>query len=208
MTGNRGDNVAGDDTLAGLTRRLLFTWGLEDSCVMKLFAIHRAILAMGVFCMTACATGGNTVTLHSIEFDAQRDSPDIEVLDYQYGELEKVFFLPERERIKLGQTFKSGNRTGFLPRGEFLYVKWRIKESGEILEERVDLRHRLPENLTDLQIHFVCHGQKLYVFVIWPWDGQPWTKGQPQDRYKPVPGGERRFDGQKIQQIYPDPAQQ
>lgn len=32
------------------------------------------------------------MTLHSVEFDAQRDSPDIEVLDYQYGELEKVFF--------------------------------------------------------------------------------------------------------------------
>lgn len=175
----------------------------------KFFGIRQAILAIGILCLTACATGGNKVALHySIEFNASQDSPDIEVLDYQYGELEKVFFAPEPERIRLGQTFKGGNLNGFLPRGEFLYVKWRIKETGEVLEDRVDLRNRLPENLENLHIHFVCHGRQLYVFLRWPWDGQPWTKGQPQYRYKPVPGGERRFDGQKIQQIYPDPVQQ
>ena len=174
----------------------------------KLIAIRQAILAMGILCLTACATVGNRVALHSIEFDAYRETPDIDVLDYRYGEKEKVFFSPERERLKLGQTFKSGNITGFLPRGEFLYVKWRIKETGEVLEDRVDLRHRLPENLEKLNIHFVCHGQQLYVFLEWPWDGQPWSKGQPQDRYKPVLGGEKRFDGQKIQQIYPDPVKQ
>ena len=148
------------------------------------------------------------MALHSIEFDAQRDSPDIEVLDYKYGEMEKVFFSPSREAVRLGNTFKGGNLNGFLPRGEFLYVKWRIKETGEILEERVDLRNRLPENLEDLHIHFVCHGRQLYVFVRWPWDGQPWKREPNRDEYKPIPGGAKRYEGHKIQQIYPDPAQQ
>lgn len=148
------------------------------------------------------------VALHSVEFDAYRDSPDIEVLDYQYGEQKKIFFSPERERIKLGQTFKSGNKTGFLPRGDFLYVKWRIKKTGEVLEDRVDLHHRLPENLENLEIRFVCHDRQLYVFLRWPWDKQPWTKEPPNTRYKPIPGGVRRAEGHKIQQIYPDPVQQ
>ncbi len=174
----------------------------------KLLVIRQAILAFGIFCLTACATGGGNMIFHTFEFDAWRDSPDIEVLDYQYGDQKTTGFSPERERVKLGQAFRSGGLSGFIPRGDFLYVKWRIKKTGEVLEDRVDLRHRLPENLDHLEIHFVCHDRQLYVFVTWPWDGQPWTKGKPQDRYKPVPGGERRFDGQKIQQIYPDPVQQ
>ena len=175
----------------------------------KLTVIRQAILALGILCLTACAMGGNKVApYYSIEFNASQDSPDIEVLDYRYGEQEKVFFSPSREAVKLGNTFKSGNISGFLPRGDFLYVKWRIKDTGEVLEDRVDLRNRLPENMEDLHVHFACHGRQLYVFLEWPWDGKPWAKGQPKDRYKPVPDGEKRFDGHRIQQIYPDSAQQ
>jgi hypothetical protein len=161
-----------------------------------------AILAVALG-ITSCATAGG-VAHYSVEFDALRDSPEVEILNYQYGDQQKTFFSPERERIKLGQIFKSGNLTGFLPRGDFLYVKWRIKSTGEVLEDRVDLRNRLPESLEDLRIHFVCHGRQLYVFVGWPWDGQPWTREPTRDRYKPVPGGVKRYEGNKIQQIYPD----
>lgn len=157
-------------------------------------------LALGV---SSCATTGD-IALYAVEFDAWRESPDIEILNYQYGDHQKTFFAPERERLKLGQTFKSGNLTGFLPRGDFLYVKWRIKNTGEVLEDRVDLRNRLPESLKDLTVHFVCHGRQLYVFVRWPWDGQPWTKEPPNTRYQPIPEGVRQAEGHKIQQIYPD----
>lgn len=170
----------------------------------RLFGIRLAMLAIGVLCLTACASA----PYYGIAFAAYRDSPDIEVLNYQYGTLDKVFFAPSRGALEQKDIFYGGNLNGFLPRGEFLYVKWRIKATGEVLEDRVDLRNRLPENLEDLKVHFVCHGRQLYVFVKWPWDGKPWTKGMPRDMYKPVPGGEQRFDGKRIQQIYPDPVQQ
>lgn len=178
---------------------------MEDGGVRPVFEFRKAILVIGLYWLTACATGGNRVNHYAIEFDAQRDSPEIEVLDYKYGEIEKVFFSPERERIKLGQAFNSGNLYGFLPRGEFLYVKWRIKKTGEVLEDRVDLRNRLPANLEGLHIHFVCHGRQLYVFVRWPWDGQPWKREPNRDEYQPIPGGTKRYEGNMIQQIYPDP---
>jgi len=170
----------------------------------RLFGIRLAMLAIGVLFLTACASA----PYYGIGFSASQDSPDIEVLNYQYGTLDKVFFAPEHERLRLGQTFRGGNLNGFLPRGEFLYVKWRIKATGEVLEDRVDLRNRLPENLEDLKIHFVCHGRQLYVFVRWPWDGQPRTREPSRDEFQPIPGGVKRYEGHKIQQIYPDPVQQ
>ncbi|MCB4359294.1 hypothetical protein [Quatrionicoccus australiensis] len=165
------------------------------------------VILVGVFGLSACSTGGEKVEFHTFEFDAYRDSPDIEVLDYQYGEPQSIGFAPERERVRLGQALKSDNVTGYIPRGDKLHVKWRIKATGEVLEDTVDLRHRLPESLDHLTIHFACYGRQLYVFIEWPWDGQPWTKGTPNERFKPIQGGTKRFDGSKIQQIYPDPAQ-
>lgn len=164
------------------------------------FILAIVALALGI---SSCATTGD-VSHYGIEFDAWLETPEIEVIDYQYGDQRRTFFAPERERLKLGQVFKGGSLTGFLPRGDFLYVKWRIKNTGEVLEDRVDLRHRLPESLDDLKIHFACHGKQLYIFVQSPWDGQPWTKAPPNTRYQPIAEGVRRVDGQKIQQIYPD----
>lgn len=173
-----------------------------------MFAIRPVVFAFGIFfCLTDCVTGGASVVFHTFEFSAYQDSPDIEVLDYQYGDQRTTGFAPERERVRLGQAHKSNHIAGFIPRGDTLYVKWRIKETGEILEDTVDLRHRLPDNLDHLAIHFVCHGRQLYVFVRWPWDKQPWTREPNRDEFKPIPGGVKRYEGHKIQQIYPDPAQ-
>lgn len=164
------------------------------------FILVVAVLALGI---PSCATTGD-LAFYAIEFDALQETPEIEVIDYRYGDDKAAILAPERERLKLGQVFHAGHMAGFLPRGDFLYVKWRIKSTGEVLEDRIDLRHRLPETLSGLTIHFACHGRQLYVFVMWPWDGQPWTKAPPNTRYQPIAEGVRRVDGQKIQQIYPD----
>lgn len=50
--------------------------------------------------------------------------------------------------------------------GEFLYVKWRIKETGEVLEDRVDLRPLLPWNMGNHKITFVIDGRQLYVYLV------------------------------------------
>lgn len=63
-----------------------------------------------------------------------------------------------------------------MPRGDTLYVKWRIKASGAVHEDTVDLRKRMPSDITDHRIHFVVKGPQLYVYLISP---QPNPKGWP-----------------------------
>jgi len=55
-----------------------------------------------------------------------------------------------------------------MPVGDFLFVKWRIKSTGEVVEDRVDLRQRLPKDMTDHGLTFVIEGNQLYVYVITP----------------------------------------
>ena len=56
--------------------------------------------------------------------------------------------------------------SGPMPIGEFLYVKWRINATGEVLEERVDLRPLLPWNMGNHTVTFVIDGRQLYVYLV------------------------------------------
>src|SRR5258706_12703345 len=82
--------------------------------------------------LAGCATGGPLVS-HSFSFDAPRDSPGIEILDYRYGASKSPF-----ARAKPSGDGRVSQRIGIggamLP-GDDLYVKWRIKNSGEIYED-------------------------------------------------------------------------
>lgn len=140
---------------------------------------------------------------HTFAFDTIHDSPDIEVLDYQYGSSRQFATFADKERIALGQVFPANHISGYMPRGEFLYVKWRIKSTDQVFEDRVDLNSRLPEELEGLELRFVIHGPQLYVFLTWPWDGKPYERELLKNKYLPVPGGVKRFEGHKQVQIYP-----
>ena len=138
--------------------------------------------------------------VHTFSFDTYHDSPDAEVLDYQYSNSRHVGIRPERERIAMGEAFGETGIAGSILRGDFLYVKWRIKKPGSLTEylgpyeDKVDLRSRLPEDITNLTVHFVIRGPQLYVYLIWPYD--------PMHEY---PVGElKEFGRVKQVQIYPD----
>lgn len=141
--------------------------------------------------------------MHSFSFDVRQDMPDIEVLDYQYSNSRNNGVRPERERVDMGQAFNSGGISGNLLRGDFLYVKWRIKKPDApawamaylgTYEDRVDLRSRLPADITGLRIHFIIRGTQLYVYLIWPYDS---TQKYPVHE-------KSLFDRVKYLQIYPD----
>ncbi len=53
-----------------------------------------------------------------------------------------------------------------MPIGEFMYVKWRIKATGEVLEDRVDLRARLPHDMRDHSLTMVIDDRQLYLYVV------------------------------------------
>jgi hypothetical protein len=53
-------------------------------------------------------------------------------------------------------------------RGEFLHVKWKIKSTGEVYEDKVDLRSRLPRNIKNHTVSFIAKGPQLYVYLVTP----------------------------------------
>lgn len=141
---------------------------------------------------------------HAFSFDTKRDSPDAEVLEYEYGSKRKVGSYSNSAFTSVNQNFPAENTSGPILRGDFLYVKWRIRShtnAGEYIgyyEDRVDLRSRLPENITGLRIHFLIKGSQLYVYLISPELKLASEADGPVSQYK-----------RQIQtQIYPDQAQQ
>lgn len=142
---------------------------------------------------------------HSFSFDTRIDSPEIEVLDYQYGGSGIAGTYAHKGRVSRGETFRSAGVYALQPRGEFLYVKWRLKSNGQVFEDRVDLSKRLPTDMEKLELHFVIRGSQLYVFINYPWDGQTWENEPLKNKYVPVQGGIKRFHGSKQVQVYPDP---
>jgi hypothetical protein len=158
-----------------------------------------AWIALFLFGLEACATSGAMVH-HSFSFDSDEDSPNAEVLDYQYGTSSQFGTHADKARVARGQTFPSDNISGGMPRGDFLYVKWRIKspvkqsEYVGTYEDTVDLRIRLPANITSMRVHFVIRGPQLYVYLISP-ELKPASEPE---------GPVRAYASQKQVQIYPD----
>lgn len=155
------------------------------------FTIVALLLAVG------CSTGPRVVD-HAFSFDAYSDSPDIELLDYRYGDsrlpgTSNLEELREREEAPLRI-----NVNGPMRLGDSLYVKWRVKKTGEVFEDTVDLRRRLPSDITDHRIYFLIKGPQLYVYLI-----------PPKSKKRPVgapPNGPREYQDLDVKTIYPDRA--
>lgn len=147
-------------------------------------------LVVGVALMTASACAMEpTLTDHAFSFDVVRESPNIEIVDYRYGNSRQPGARPEGSRVAQGTGIN-----GPMMRGDFLYVKWRVKSTGEVYEDTIDLRSRLPADITKHRIHFVIKGSQLYVYLISP---EPNPPGWPT--YDP-PG----YTHKKTYVIYPD----
>lgn len=107
--------------------------------------------------------------VHSFEFDARSDSPDIEILDYQYGGSNDhgVRACPIH-RSKCTIVPQAVGTYGDMEVGNHLYVKWRIRSTDEIVDDVVDLRQRLPLDMRRQRVYFVVSGKVLSVFLIGP----------------------------------------
>ena len=123
--------------------------------------------------MMGCAVGQKMV-YHSFGFDSA-ESVDVDILDWQYGArnaeydgLQQSGLRARASQVNVGKPFNSGGATGGMPVGDFLYVKWRIKTSGEIHEDRVDLTKLLPRDMTYHGIHFIVKNTQLYIYLIPP----------------------------------------
>ncbi len=137
------------------------------------------LLLAALSVMTGCATNpsnspttnaGNSQKLvaHAFSFDGWNDkwAQKVDLLAYSYGDQYRMV----RDEVKSGKSTLgySAGVNGGMPVGEFLYVKWRIKESGEEVEDKVDLRKILPINMFDHAITYVIEGKQLYVYLVTP----------------------------------------
>lgn len=151
------------------------------------------LLVAGVV-LVACASG--TLVDHAFSFNAVRESPEVEVLDYRYGDSKQPTARNPESLRKEGKSLQSAGIHGEMLRGDFLYVKWRIKDTGQIYEDNVDLRRRLPSNIKNHRIHFIVRGPQLYVYLIT-------SERRPVDMQ---PNGPRPYQYLKTLTIYPDEA--
>lgn len=128
-------------------------------------------------------------------FNTFRDSPDIEILDYRYGYIiPDRNFGPDKKREALMLQFRE---MVIAPEGHDckLYMKWRVKSTGEEYEENVDLSRRLPANITAQTVYLVIEGPQLYVYLI-----------SPEERPKNWPPlGPKRYYYEKVTQLHPLP---
>lgn len=81
-----------------------------------------------------------------------------------------------------------------MKRPDNLYVKWRVLSDDKVYEETVDLRKRLPKDLTDWTVYFLVAGPQLYIYLI-------------SDKPRPpsvAPVGPKVYRDRKVITIYPD----
>jgi hypothetical protein len=131
----------------------------------------KALAPILLLVLSACAampSGEPRLVRHSFSFDGWSDKwvDQVDVLEYSYGDQYRMV----RDSVRPPRTNVGGRASinGPMPVGEFLYVKWRIKATGEVLEERVDLRPLLPKDMTDHKLAFVIDGRQLYVYLGTP----------------------------------------
>ncbi|MCL1960791.1 MAG: hypothetical protein FWG56_03195 [Desulfovibrionaceae bacterium] len=137
----------------------------------------RMLLLAWALALAACANTAPEqpkLVWHSFSFNGWHDgkwSEKIDLLAYSYGDKYRMVSQvenPSGERIP-----SASGVSGPMPVGEFLYVKWRIKATGEVLEDRVDLRPLLPKDMTDYKLTFVPDGSQLYIYLVTPTPTHP-----------------------------------
>lgn len=161
--------------------------------------------------LSACASN---LVYHHFEFDAVNESPDIYVMAYKYGnskgpgtsDQEHEYTVRGEKHFGASQGTSS---LGEILRPDFLFVKWRIKATGEVLEDTVDLQRRLPQDFARHTVHFTVDGRQLYVYLI-AWDNKkPQNCPSREERIhiakteRPQRSLFRMYCANDIQQIYP-----
>lgn len=130
-------------------------------------AVRYLLLLVLILLLTACATQPRVVR-HGFEFDVRWDSPDIELLDYYYGTSNHPGARNSDEARRTGRCIQAAGVHGDMTVGDSFFAKWRVKSTGEVYQDTVDLRKRLPADIVDHTIRFVIEGAQLYIYLISP----------------------------------------
>ncbi len=168
--------------------------------------------------MMGCAVG-QKIVFHEIRFDSG-ESVDVDILDWQYGTntvenggQQQSGTRARASQVAAGKPFNSGGTSGNMPVGDFIYVKWRIKKTGEIREDKADLTKLLPRDMTFYTLHFMVKNTQLCIYLIPPappgappfYDPGISPYGWPESYYfESLRGNPRAIEYFKKHQIYPN----
>ena len=154
------------------------------------------ILLLSALISASAAFANPELPMHSFGFNAVIDSPDVEILNFRYGNSKQPGARPPDGALAEGRVAQGASTTGEMLRGDELYVKWKIRKTEEVYEDTVDLRTRLPANIKNHRIYFITKGPQLYVYLITP------NRRQANEQ----PNGPRQTQYLKTITIYPDSA--
>jgi hypothetical protein len=115
--------------------------------------------------ISACASN---IVRHTFQFNAGLDSPEVQVLDFRYGQSKQPGLRPPEWTYAANRIPQAAATGGEMLRGDELYVKWRLISTAEIFEDTVDLRRRLPADIKDHTVYFIIKGPQLYVYLVTP----------------------------------------
>lgn len=124
------------------------------------------LLTIGLISLlAACASSPRLVVEHGFNFDGWADhwADQVDLLEYSYGDTAQRKARPGQRTLGYG-----GSVYGVIPQGDFLYIKWRLKDGGEVLEDRVDLRDLLPRDMSQHRLTFVIDGRQLILYLVTP----------------------------------------
>lgn len=135
--------------------------------MLKKFQWLSLILLLSV--LAACAGVSQTLTnraYHSLDFRPGIESPSIDLLAFRYGSSNHFGFRTPLTDIAQGKTSAGAAITGDLPVGDDFYAKWRDKKTGQIYEDTVDLKSRLPYSMHNQELHPIIEDSQLFIYVI------------------------------------------
>lgn len=159
-------------------------------------ALFRWLVALAALLVAVGCANEPKVVDHAFTFNVGRDSPDIDLLDYRYGD-SRLPGTSNSERLREeGRAPLNTNVSGPMRQGDSLYVKWRVRSTGQVYEDTVDLRHRLPSDITSHRIYFMIKGPQLYVYLI-----PPRSKKRPAET---PANGPRAYQDLDVKTIYPN----
>jgi hypothetical protein len=131
---------------------------------------------------------------HSFEFDAVFEMNDIEIVDFRYGNGPafpiRTRCMPVSEREDKCLQGTSANLLTEI--GETLWVKWKIKSSGLVFEDTIEIKKLLPKSINGMTIFFIIRDKQLSLYL---------NTFQPRPPVWPVYPGVRKSG--KIYQLYP-----
>ena len=136
--------------------------------------LRRAIWVAFAFILGSCAVHpASAIEQHtqpervyySFEFSV-RDMQDVEIIDYwlKTDRPDYTFKNPESYK-KQGKCKQISSDNGLYAKPTILYIKWRLKSTGQEYQDTVDVRQRLPKDMAGSTFTFLIKGSQLNVYL-------------------------------------------